>query len=607
MAAEPAAANPAPSPEAVRFFEAKVRPVLVDNCYQCHGESKQEDNLRLDSRAGIIAGGDQGPAVVPGNPDESLLIKAVKHSPDLSMPPKKQLASEQIADLTLWVKSGAVWPDDGKTAAAPPRKGMQITAKDRAHWSFQPVKQPPIPTVKNAAWVTNPIDAFILARLEAKGLSPNPPADKRQLVRRLYYDLTGLPPTPAEVEAFVGRSVAGGLRGAGRSLARFAALRRKMGPALARPGALSPRPTATSATTPSRTPGATAITSSARFNEDKPYDQFVREQLAGDEIPTPTPDSHHRHRLLPPRHLGRRAGRPRSGPLRRARRHRRHDRPGVSRPDGRLRPLPRSQDRSDPAEGLLRLLSFFQNINPYHNGDPTDEAPIFRSPAEKQAYEQAAPRVGIRSQSRNAREIVELASNRFRRLYWREEPSRGETDDHARPRPTSPPTKPDFGRLMQTDGERILGKEDFQRYQELRADLERSLHQKPAGSMALAVSESGPQRAGHVRADARQSAEQGDKVEPRFPDGAGRRKAVVPTPCAGREDDAAGARRWRTGSHRSDNPLTARVMVNRVWQYHFGRGIVRSPNNFGMQGDRPTHPELLDWLAREFVDGKAGG
>ncbi len=113
-----AAANPAPSPEAVRFFEAKVRPVLVDNCYQCHGESKQEDNLRLDSRAGIIAGGDHGPAVVPGNPDESLLIKAVKHSPDLSMPPKKQLASEQIADLTFWIKSGAVWPDDGKTAAA---------------------------------------------------------------------------------------------------------------------------------------------------------------------------------------------------------------------------------------------------------------------------------------------------------------------------------------------------------------------------------------------------------------------------------------------------------------------------------------------------------
>ena len=113
------AADRSPTADELRFFETKIRPVLAENCYKCHGEAKQEENLRLDSRAAVLAGGDQGPAIVPGRPEESLLIKAVNHSPDLSMPPKRQLPREQIADLTLWIKSGAPWPDDGKPAAAP--------------------------------------------------------------------------------------------------------------------------------------------------------------------------------------------------------------------------------------------------------------------------------------------------------------------------------------------------------------------------------------------------------------------------------------------------------------------------------------------------------
>ena len=153
---------------------------------------------------------------------------------------------------------------------------------------------------------------------------------------------------------------------------------------------------------------------------------------------------------------------------------------------------------------------------------------------------------------------------------------------------------------MQTDGERILGKEDFQRYQQLRADLDALVHQKPQGSVALGVSESGPHAPDTFVLLRGNPQNKGDKVEPGFLTVLGDEKAVVPTPSP--EAKSTGRRtalaNWIA---KRDNPLTARVMVNRVWQYHFGRGIVRSPNNFGTQGDRPTHPELLDWLASEFV------
>jgi mono/diheme cytochrome c family protein len=596
----PAVANPPASPEAVRFFEAKVRPVLVVNCYQCHGESKQEDNLRLDSRAGIIAGGDQGPAVVPGNPDESLLIKAVKHSPDLSMPPKKQLASEQIADLTLWVKSGAVWPDDGKTAAAPPRKGMQITAKDRAHWAFQPVKEPPIPTVKNAAWVTNSIDAFILARLEAKGLSPNLPADKRQLVRRLYYDLTGLPPTPAEVEAFVADSSPGAYDALVDRLLESPHYGEKWGRNwldLVRYAETN------SYERDDAKPNVWRYRDYVirSLNEDKPYDQFVREQLAGDELSPPTPDS-----LIATGYY----------------------RLGIWDDEPADRDLARYNELDDivattsqvflgltvdcarchdhkidpiPQKDYYKLVSFFQNVNPYHNGGPSDELPIMGSPEDRAAYEQAVRELD-KNRNRVHRSIVEL-DEKFRRLYLTEKKLAEKKPDSkasAPPDKAAAKPKPDFGRLIQTDGERILGKEDFQRYQQLRADLDALVHQKPQGNVALGVSESGPQAPDTFVLLRGNPQNKGDKVEPGFLTVLGDEKAVVPKPSP--EAKTTGRRtalaNWIT---KRENPLTARVMVNRVWQYHFGRGIVRSPNNFGTQGDRPTHPELLDWLASEFV------
>jgi mono/diheme cytochrome c family protein len=198
------AADPPPPTEAagIEFFEKRVRPVLAENCYRCHGPDKQESELMLNSRGAILKGGDRGPAVVPGKPDDSRLILAVRYTDDkLRMPPKGKLKDEQIADLVAWVKMGAPGPKDD-AAAVRPSSDFNL-AERRKHWVYQPVKPVAPPAAKNRDWCHSPIDFFILARLEAAGLSPAPPADKRTLIRRVTFDLIGLPPPPEEVEAFV--------------------------------------------------------------------------------------------------------------------------------------------------------------------------------------------------------------------------------------------------------------------------------------------------------------------------------------------------------------------------------------------------------------------
>ena len=206
-AAGPAAATP----EGLEFFEKKIRPVLVDACYKCHGPEaadagKLKGGLRLDSRDALLRGGESGkPSVVPGNAEGSLLVRALRHTdPDLQMPPKKKLGDRQIADFVAWVNLGAPDPRVATPEASAPKAGRPADA--RTHWAFQPVKEQPVPDVKNAGWKKTPIDAFILAKLEVRNLAPAREADKRTLIRRATYDLTGLPPTPEEVDAFVSDS-----------------------------------------------------------------------------------------------------------------------------------------------------------------------------------------------------------------------------------------------------------------------------------------------------------------------------------------------------------------------------------------------------------------
>jgi Protein of unknown function (DUF1553)/Protein of unknown function (DUF1549)/Planctomycete cytochrome C len=199
---DPALACADDDPAAVEFFEAKVRPLLVNRCQTCHGGGKAKGGLRLESRAQAMAGGDTGPALVPGKPDESLMVEAIKYGDDLRMPPKSKLPPEEIATLTRWVEQGAPWPVGGVKSASGQVKTFNLQERAR-HWSLQPVKDFAPPEVKDSAWPTNPVDRFLLAKLEAKGLKPAGDADKRTLIRRVAFDLIGLPPRPDEVEAFV--------------------------------------------------------------------------------------------------------------------------------------------------------------------------------------------------------------------------------------------------------------------------------------------------------------------------------------------------------------------------------------------------------------------
>ena len=576
-----------PPPAELAFFEKRVRPVLVEACYKCHSQSagKHKAGLNVDSRGALLAGGDTGPAVVPGRPDESLLITAVAYQDaELQMPPDGRLPDEAIADLREWIRRGAVWPGaDGEVDPLPARREFQITEADRAHWAFQPISQPEPPAVERADWVRNPVDAFVAARLEARGLDPAAPAPPLTLLRRATYDLTGLPPTPEETDAFlrdpspeayealVDRLLASPAYGEkwGRhwlDLVRFAESNsyERDNP---KPNAWRFRDYVIRA-----------------FNEDKPFDRFVREQLAGDELPDGGAD-----------------GIVATG----------YYRLGIWDDE----PTDREQARLDGLDDIItttaqtflgvtldcarchehkidpfpqadyyRLLAFFDNINHYRNGGPTDEATIFPEPGSRERYEE---QLRIRERRREElRDEISEVEDRFRILYLADQ---GLEE-----------TSGDLAGLIAQHGPRLLGEMPAGAYAERRASLKALEAETVPVEKALCVTEAGRlPRAVHIRIRGNAHVE-GDLVEPGFPEVLGFAPPVIPPA-------PEGARTTGRRSVLADwivdpaNPLTARVIVNRVWQHHFGRGIVRTPNDFGRQGSRPTHPQLLDWLASRFV------
>ena len=176
-----------PNAEGVEFFEKRIRPLLVQNCLECHAD-KHKGGLRLDSATAMVTGGDSGPAVAPGNPEASLLLAAVRYQDEPKMPPAGKLPDDAIAAIETWIKLGAPWPADSA------RRATWRSRRRKSHWAFQPVASPALPAVDAADWPQTPLDRFVLARLEAQGLAPSPPADRRTLIRRATYDLLGLPP-----------------------------------------------------------------------------------------------------------------------------------------------------------------------------------------------------------------------------------------------------------------------------------------------------------------------------------------------------------------------------------------------------------------------------
>ncbi|MFN0052940.1 MAG: DUF1549 domain-containing protein [Planctomycetales bacterium] len=271
------------------FFQKKIEPLLAARCLECHGAEKQKGNLRLDRRTEALAGGDSGPSVVPRNPGESLLIQAVRYAGDLKMPPKSKLPEAEIGLLVEWVERGAPWPGTNPPAGPPStpsetKSGPLFSEEERRFWAFQPIGTAPPPAVRQAEWVQSPIDRFVLADLEAHGLAPARPADKRTLIRRATLDLTGLPPTREEVAAFL----------ADESHEAYAALIDRL---LASPRYgerwgrhwLDVARYADSNGLDENLAYANAWRYRdyvvRAFNRDKPFDQFVHEQIAGDLLP----------------------------------------------------------------------------------------------------------------------------------------------------------------------------------------------------------------------------------------------------------------------------------------------------------------------------------
>ena len=201
-------------PDATLQFEKKVRPVLVEKCVSCHGPKEQKGGLRVDSRAAILTGGERGAALVPGKPDQSLLLRVLAHDGEVKMPPKNKLPVAEIAAFREWVQAGAPWPDSAANTVAPKSGERPVTAEEKAYWAFQPVKRPAVPEIRNPQFaIPNPIDRFLLAKLSDNGFSFAPPVDRRALIRRVTFDLTGLPPTPEEVDAFLKNARSGAAAG----------------------------------------------------------------------------------------------------------------------------------------------------------------------------------------------------------------------------------------------------------------------------------------------------------------------------------------------------------------------------------------------------------
>ena len=271
----------------VEFFEKKIRPLLVSNCYTCHSaNTNSKGGLRVDDRNGLIQGGKGGPAIVPGHPEESRLIQAIRHEEGVvKMPPKKHLSDEEIANLTQWIKAGAAWTKVAvPVAIGKPNPKYEKLRKE--HWAWQPLRETKAPAVREAAWPRTDIDRYVLASLEEKGLAPVRDADKVQLVRRVTFDLTGLPPTPEAIDAFLKDNSADAFEKVVDRLLASPAFGERWGRHwldVARYG----ESTGSSRNVPYPQAWKYRDYVIDAFNHDKPFDRFIREQIAGDLLPAP--------------------------------------------------------------------------------------------------------------------------------------------------------------------------------------------------------------------------------------------------------------------------------------------------------------------------------
>ena len=667
-----------PSPDGTEFFEKKIRPLLAGKCYACHGEKIASSGLRLDFKAGLGRGGNRGTAIVPGDPDGSLLIKAVSfRDPQLKMPPGGRLSAAELADLSEWVRMGA--PDPRATPPSKPTIPTEIDfAEARKFWAFQPIRHAAPPKVKNRTWARSPIDAFLFAELEVKGLTPAPAADKATLLRRVTFDLTGLPPTPEEIAAFladksphayekvVDRLLASphyGERWARHwlDLVRFAETSGHEFD-FEKQEAWRYRDYVIRA-----------------FNQDLPYDQFVKEQLAGDLLPSPrvTPDGKQLDTPVATGLFGlgeERNGATDLGEVRAEKMDSRIDVFGkaflgltiacAKCHDHKFDPIPatdyyalggifestqlalgsiQSPSQNKEAESILRGVATTIQSKPVYQertGDIVFED--FRKPSFEGWHISGlafagGPIGGMANSFRAGSDKlmgtltsksfvpskqyihVRLAGTKFSPV--REHPSllavtifangrypkgvAGDGDGMLRWKTIA--LHEEIGQLCnleiadrRTDGHIIVDRIVFSDSKQPPADPPEPVVVEPlpaADEQALPVEPFGMIAAEdephnlriHLRGN---HLNLGDEVP----------RGFLHVLAGSKPSYTHGSGRLELAEalFRPDNPLTARVMVNRIWQHHFGEGLVRTVDNFGRMGDRPSHAELLDYLAWRF-------
>ncbi len=679
------AAQAAETADAREFFEARVRPVLAKNCFACHTSSRM-GGFEMKSREAFLKGGNSGPAVVPGEPEKSLLIQAIEQThPRLKMPPGGKLKEEEIRDLAAWVKTGAVWPEGPPVAPV-----ATVTPEQKSFWAFQPVRKPAPPKVNGRSWPKAPLDYFVLSALEGRGLKPVGPADKRTLIRRVSFDLIGLPPTPAEVDAFlqdnsreafakvVDRLLASPRYGErwGRhwlDVARYSDDKLNSTQDEPVPNAFRYRDWVIQA-----------------FNDDMPYDLFVKAQIAGDLLPdAPKYVAGLGFYSLRPEFQDDRVDATTRGFL------------GLTVAcaqchDHKYDPIPTTD--------YYALLGVFMSTEdrefPLASGEVVAEYKKHRNRLDDQ---EAALKEFLQAQSSGLGEILATKTARYLVAAWRvmgpekqdlaevaeEDSLDQETLDrwvhYLRTSPKEHPylkpwdellaggasEKPSAAQVRQTaeafqelvlsvipekkevdEKNTILlgGSKDRRSLTDanlvsLERDkyfLWRDLFSERRGNLSFTFS-GGVLYYGDNKIDRFLSAQWKSHLDslraeldlrkrelpPQYPYLNAIQDVAEPSnqrvQIRGSRDNLGpeAPRRFLTvlsdiapqpfakGSGRlelaeaiakQENPLTARVLVNRIWQHHFGYGIVRTPSNFGQMGDRPDHPELLDYLAARLVE-----
>ena len=578
------------SPEQLRYFESHVRPLLVEKCLECHTGNEPDGGLLMNGHASLLAGGESGPAVEPGDAEASLLIEAVRYE-SYEMPPSGKLSDREIQVLEKWVADGAVWPGGQKARA----KAEKITDEDRSFWAFQPVADPKPPEA-GATWARTAIDRFVAAQLEEAGLNANEPAEKQVLVQRVYQAVIGLPPTPEQVTEFIDNEsptayeelvdelLASPHHGEHAAAFWLDVVRYADSDGYKadhdRPNAWRYRDYVIQS-----------------FNEDKPYRQFIAEQLAGDELFPGDLEA-----LVATGYL-------KLGIYEYNQRDVRGQR-AVMLADitdttgdaflGLGMGCARCHDHKfDPIlqRDYYRLQAFFANIS--FAGENTLATTAQRLEREKAIAEWEAAGAEILKQIQEIKDKAK-ASARKRTLALFTEELQGV---YNKPEAERTSDEQQIAELIHRQVEGKEGtvkysKDDQAKIKELEEELVAAAGKRPkelasadvvsdVGRTAPVVFIPGKERLGEVKPGFLTVLHNEPiKVEPipEVPHTTGRRATLA---------------RWLT---RDDHPLTPRVIVNRIWQQHFGVGLVATSSDFGHLGEKPSHPELLDYLTSRFIE-----